>query len=198
MKQQINLYLPEFRKKKDALSVLVVGQILGCVVAVMILVTSFDAYTQWRLRGELADLGVTLSEETTKTSELDEVLARRSQNNVLTDRLDRSEAQLESSRQIRNFLSQTKLGNVIGFSEHFKDISRASISGLSVSEFSFANGGEEIKLLGKVLDSAMVPRYVSRLENSNSSIRDLLFSSRIYRVDADSTSFEFELSTSNE
>ena len=198
MNQQINLYLSEFRVKKDALSALVAGQILGCIVAVMVLVTSFDIYTQWSLNGELVILRGTLSEETTKTSELDEVLARRSQNTVLTDRLDQSEAQLESSRQIRSFLSQTKLGNVAGFSEHFKDISRASISGLSVSEFSFENGGEEVKLFGNVLDSAMVPRYVSRLEGSNSSIRDLLFSSRIYRADTDSSFFEFELSTSNE
>ena len=198
MNQQINLYLPEFRMKKDALTALVVGQVLGCIVAVMVLVTSFDIYTQWSLSSELTILRVTLSEETTKTSELDEVLARRSQNTVLTDRLDQSEAQLESSRQIRSFLSETKLGNVVGFSEHFKDISRASISGLSVSEFSIGSGGEQVNLLGNVLDSAMVPRYVSRLEGSNSSIRDLLFSSRIYRTDADSSFFEFELSTSNE
>ncbi|MBL4573770.1 MAG: hypothetical protein JKY86_11945 [Gammaproteobacteria bacterium] len=198
MNQQINLYLSEFRMKKDPLSALVMGQILGSIVAVMVLVTSFDIYTEWSLSGELAVLRETLQEETIKTSELDEVLARRSQNTVLTDRLDESEAQLESSRQIRSFLSQTKLGNVVGFSEHFKDISRASISGLSVSGFSFENGGEEVKLFGSVLDSAMVPRYVSRLENSNSSIRDLLFSSRIYRLDVNSSFFEFELSTSNE
>jgi len=198
MNQQVNLYLPEFRMKKDALTALVMGQILGCIVAVMVLVTSFDIYTQWSLSGELTILRETLSEETTKTSELDEVLARRSQNTVLTDRLDQSEAQLESSRQIRSFLSETKLGNVVGFSEHFKDISRASVSGLSVSEFLIQDGGEQIKLLGNVLDSAMVPRYVSRLEASNSSIRGLLFSSRISRADADSSFFDFELSTSNE
>jgi len=198
MNQQVNLYLPEFRMKKDALTALVMGQILGCIVAVMVLVTSFDIYTQWSLSGELTILRETLSEETTKTSELDEVLARRSQNTVLTDRLDQSEAQLESSRQIRSFLSETKLGNVVGFSEHFKDISRASVSGLSVSEFLIQDGGEQIKLLGNVLDSAMVPRYVSRLEASNSSIRGLLFSSRISRADAGSSFFDFELSTSNE
>ena len=198
MNQQINLYLPEFRMKKDPLTALVLGQILGSIVAVMVLVTSFDIYTEWRLNGELAMLRETLQEETTKTSELDEVLARRAQNTILTDRLDQSEAQLESSRQIRSFLGQAKLGNIEGFSEHFKDISRASMSGLSVSEFSFQNGGEQVKLSGNVLDSAMVPRYVSRLEGSNSSIRELLFSSRIYRLDADSSFFEFELSTSNE
>ncbi len=198
MNQQINLYLSEFRVKKDPLTALVMGQILGSIVAVMVLVTSFDIYTEWSRGSELAILRVVLQEETTKTSELDEVLARRSQNTVLTDRLDQSEAQLESSRQISSFLSQTKLGNIVGFSEHFKDISRATISGLSVSEFSFEDGGEQVKLAGNVLESSMVPRYVSRLEDSNSSIRDLLFSPRIYRSDAGSSFFEFELSTSNE
>jgi len=198
MNQQINLYLSEFRVKKDPLTALVMGQILGSIAAVMVLVTSFDIFTEWSRGGELAILRVALQEETTKTSELDEVLARRSQNTVLTDRLDQSEAQLESSRQIRSFLSQTKLGNIVGFSEHFKDISRATISGLSVSEFSFEKGGEQVRLAGNVLESSMVPRYVSRLEDSNSSIRDVLFSPRIYRSDAGSSFFEFELSTSNE
>lgn len=198
MNQQINLYLPEFRVKKDSLTALLVGQILGVIVAVMVLVTSFDIYTEWSLSGELASLRDALQVETTKTSELDEVLARRSLNTVLTDRLDQSEAQLESSRQIRDFLSQTKLGNVVGFSEYFKDISRATISGLSVSEFSVYEGGEQVRLAGNVQDSSMVPRYVSRLESSNSSIRDLLFSPRITRSGEDNRFFEFELSTSNE
>jgi hypothetical protein len=198
MNQQINLYLSEFRTQKDPLTALVMGQILGSILVVMLLVTSYDAFTQWSLGRDLVGFNETLQEETQKTSELDEVLARRSQNNILTDRLDQAEAQLQSSRQIRSFLGRTKLGNVVGFSEYFKDISRASISGLSVTEFAFLNGGEQVRLAGNVLDSVMVPRFVSRLENSNSSIRDLLFSPSISRSGADNQFFEFELSTSNE
>ena len=198
MNQQINLYLPEFRVKKDALSALVMGQILGSIVAVMVVVTSVDIYTQWGLRGESAKLNGILQQETEKSSELSEVLLRRSQNAVLIDRLDQAEAQLETSREIRSFLSQEIAGQAVGFSEHFKDISRASMSGLSVSEFSIGKGGEVVKLSGDVLSSALVPRYVSRLEDSNSLIRGLQFSPRIYRSDAGSKFFEFELSSSNE
>lgn len=198
MSQQINLYLSEFRVKKDLLTAVVMGQILGAIVAVMVLVTVFEMYSEWSLNGELASLRATLADETRKTSELDQVLARRSQNSVLTDRLDQVEAQLDSSRQIRSFLSQTKLGNVVGFSEHFKDISRASVNGLSVTEFAFEKGGEKVRLAGNALDSVLVPLYVSRLEGSNSSIRDLLFSPRISKSGADSQFFEFELSTANE
>lgn len=198
MNQQINLYLPEFRAKKDALTAVLMGQILGGLLALMVLVTAYDLYTRWSLNSELAALRQVLQEETRKTNELDEVLARRSQNSALTQRLDSAEAQLESSRQIREFLSETKLGNVVGFSEYFKDISRASIEGLSVTEFEFSEGGEIVKLAGQVIDSAMVPRYVSKLEASNSAIRDQLFSPKISRPDAANQFFSFELSTSNE
>lgn len=198
MNQQINLYLPEFRVKKDALSALLMGQVIAAVLVLMVLVTAYDMFTRWNLNNELVDLRAVLKEETRKTSELDEVLARRSQNRALTERLDQAEARLESSRQIRDFLRDTKLGNVIGFSEHFKDISRASIEGLSVTEFEFSEGGEQVTLAGQVIDSAMVPRYVSKLEASNSSIKDQLFSPKISRLDAASQFFSFELSTSNE
>jgi excinuclease UvrABC ATPase subunit len=198
MNQQINLYLPEFRVKKDSLNAVMMGQILAGAVFIMLIVTAYDLFSRWSLNNELVQLREVLQEETQKTNELDEVLARRSQNSSLTARLDQAEEQLESSRQIREFLSQTKLGNVVGFSEYFKDISRASIEGLSVTEFSFSEGGEKVSLSGQAVDSAMVPRYVSKLEASKSTIRDQLFSPKISRSDSQSQFFNFELSTSNE
>ena len=42
MNQQINLYLPEFRVKKDALTAVLMGQILGGVIVVMVLVSAYD------------------------------------------------------------------------------------------------------------------------------------------------------------
>lgn len=198
MNQQINLYLPEFRVKKDSLTAVMMGQVLGGVIAIMLLVTAYDLLTRWNLNTELAQLREVLQEETRKTDELDEVLARRSQNGLLTSRLDQAEEQLEASRQIRAFLSETKLGNIVGFSEYFKDISRASIEGLSVTGFEFRDGGEQVTLTGQAIDSAMVPRYVSKLEASNSTIRDQLFSPKISRSESGSQFFNFELSTSNE
>lgn len=132
MKQQVNLYLPEFRVKKDPVSTLLMSQVVGGVVITMLVIAIFDVYTRWELNNELAGLRETLVEETRKTSQLDEQLARRSQNTDLADQLQRAEMRLTASRSIRDFLSETKLGNVTGFSEYFKDIARASIDGLSV------------------------------------------------------------------
>ncbi|NKB33362.1 MAG: hypothetical protein GKR91_09715 [Pseudomonadales bacterium] len=198
MQQQINLYLPEFKVKKDLLTPLLMGQILGGLLAVCVLVSAWDLFTRWRLNSELAELQEVLVEETQRTDQLDEQLALRSQNTALTNRLEQAEARLDASRQIRRFLSDTTLGNVEGFSEYFKDLSRAAIDGLSLSEFSFANGGAEVLLAGQVVDSAMVPRYVDNIEAGQSPLRDRHLSLSITRFEIEDQFFSFVLSSSNE
>ena len=198
MNQQINLYLSEFKVKRDQLTALVMLQLLVGVVAVLVLLSAYNTFIHWQLNGELADLRVTLVEESKKTSELDEVLARRSENTELADRLQQAEVRLDSRRQIRDFLSETKLGNVIGFSEYFKDLSRASIDGLSITDFSFSEGGAVVGIAGLVIDSAMVPRYVGNLEGGSSPLRTQHFNPSISRADVDSPYFSFQLRTSRE
>lgn len=195
MKQQINLYLPEFKVKKEALTALVMAQVLGTVIVVMALISSYDYFARWQLDRELAELQATLQEETRKTNELDGQLAGRSQDAELVELLEFAEARLDSDRQVRDFLSETKLGNETGFSEYFKDLSRASIEGLSLSEFTISSGGDRLSLIGQVVESAMVPRYVRNLEQSNSPIRSQHFGTTIALADQ---YYSFALSTSNE
>lgn len=198
MQQQINLYLPEFRIKKDPVTALLMGQIVAGVIGFMVLVTAYDLFVQWRLGSELETLQETLQEETRRTDELDEQLARRSQNPELSSRLERAEARLEASIQIRNFLSDTQLGNVQGFSEYFKDLSRASFEGISLTSFALGNGGSTVELRGQALDSAMVPRYVDNIERGSSPLRNHRFSPVISKDTVTDQFFEFELSTNRE
>ncbi len=198
MNQQINLYLPEYRIKKDPVTALLMGQILAGVLGVMVLVSAFDLFTQWRLGNQLEELQANLQVETRRTDELDEQLARRSQNTELTDRLEQAEARLEASIQIRDFLSETQLGNVNGFSEYFKDLSRAAFDGIRLSEFSFSEGGALVRMAGETVDSAMVPRYVDNIERGSSGLRTQRFSPSISRSSVTDQLFRFELVTSRE
>lgn len=195
MNQQINLYLPEFHVKKDALTLPVMLMILGAVLGLEALVSAYHLGTSFYLNGELGNLQTVLAEETRKTSELDDVLARRSQNTALTERLDAAEGRLDASRQIRDFLSSTKLGNTVGFSEYFKDLSRASMEGMSITEFTFTNGGDEAMIAGQVIDSALVPRYVNNIEQGQSPLRSKRYSPAINRDDVTNQFFSFVLST---
>lgn len=198
MNQQINLYLPEFRVKKDALTAVVMGQVAAGVVAIMLLVSAVDYYRAWSLSGEADALRATLQQETQRTNQLNDQLARRSQNAELTQRLELAELRLESSIQIRDFLSDTQLGNVEGFSEYFKDLSRASFDGISLSEIAFSNGGRLARMSGQTLDSAMVPRYVDNIETGKSPLRLHRFSPSILRDRSNNQVFQFELVTNGE
>jgi len=198
MKQQINLYQAEFRVEKDPITAEFMGKTLAAALIVMLTITGWDLNKQRQLGNELAALRETLAEETRKTEELDEQLARRSQNTELTDRLNGAEARYAAGLQIREFLSETKLGNVDGFSEYFKDLSRASIDGLSITAFQFTDGGEQATMSGQVRDSAIVPRYVQNIENGQSPLRNKTFSPSISRVEVESQLFAFVLSTTSE
>ena len=198
MQQQINLYLDEFRVDKDPISAGLIGNTLAAVLVVMLTIASWDLNEQRLLGNELAALRETLAEETRKTEELDEQLTRRSQNTELTDRLTEAEARYAAGLQIREFLSETNLGNVDGFSGYFKDLSRASIDGLSITAFQFTDGGEQATMSGQVRDSAIVPRYVQNIESGQSPLRNKTFSPSISRAEVESQIFTFELSTTSE
>lgn len=198
MQQQINLYLDEFRVVKDPITAELMGKTLAAVLVVMLTIASWDLNEQRLLGNELAALRETLAEETRKTEELDEQLTRRSQNTELTDRLTEAEARYAAGLQIREFLSETNLGNVDGFSEYFKDLSRASINGLSITAFQFTDGGEQATMSGQVRDSAIVPRYVQNIESGQSPLRNKTFSPSISRAEVESQIFTFELSTTSE
>jgi len=198
MRQQVNLYLPEFQVKKDPISSLLVSQVVGGIVLTMFVITIFDVYSRWNLNNELVGLRAVLAEETRKVDQLDDQLRRRAQNMDLTNRLQRAEARLTASRSIRDFLSETQLGNIGGFSEYLKDISRASLDGLSVQNFEIFNGGRGVKIGGRVLDSALVPRFVNNIEVGQSELRRQRFSSQISREGPDARVFSFELSNQGE
>lgn len=198
MQQQINLYLDEFRVDKDPISAGLIGNTLAAVLVVMLTIASWDLNEQRLLGNELAALRETLAEETRKTEELDEQLTRRSQNTELTDRLNGAEARYAAGLQIREFLSETNLGNMDGFSGYFKDLSRASIDGLSITAFQFTDGNEQATMSGQVRDSAIVPRYVQNIESGQSPLRNKTFSPSISRAEVESKIFTFELSTTSE
>lgn len=198
MQQQINLYLNEFKVQKDPITAEFMGKTLIAALIVMLTITGWDLNKRRQLGNELAALRVTLTEETRKTDELDEQLARRSENTELTERLQAAEARYAAGLQIREFLSESKLGNVEGFSEYFKDLSRASIDGLAITAFQFTDGGERATMSGQVRDSAIVPRYVKNIENGQSPLRYKTFSPSISRGDVESQLFSFVLSTTSE
>lgn len=195
--QQINLFLPEFRVKKDPITAVLMLQVVGVIAVFMLLLGGIDSWRRGSLNTELEALQAELAQEIAKSDDLQRQLAGRSENTELLDRLDRAQARLDSSRQIRNFLGETKLGNVDGFSEHLKDLSRASSEGLTLREFTLNEGGDEVVLTGMVMNPAMLPRFVNNIQRGNSPLRNAQFNLSQSRLDGDEF-YTFRLGTNSD
>lgn len=195
MKQQINLYLPEFRIKRDNLTVLLMLQMLGVLASIMVVLASFDFWRSYRLDSRLADLREVLAEETRRTTEVDALLARRSQDTTLAAQLEVAEEALNASRQVRDFFNSRTGGNTAGFSEYLKDLSRASIDGLWITEFSIVGSGSTVELKGFTIDSALVPSFVARLQQGRSPMVQKHFGFSTTRAGSTDRLYAFDLST---
>ncbi|MEX2130911.1 MAG: PilN domain-containing protein [Pseudohongiellaceae bacterium] len=195
MKQQVNLYLSEFRVKRDNLTLVLMLQILGLAVGLTVVLSAADFWRNYRLNTELATLREQLAVESRRTAEIDATLARRSQDGALNERLEAAEDVLNASRQVRDFFSARTGGNAAGFSEFFKDLSRASIDGLWITNFSLEGGGNSVVLSGFTIDSSLVPSFVDRLGDGTSPLANKRFSFSTSLSPGNNLLYAFELTT---
>jgi len=176
MNQQINLYLPEFRPGHNYIDGERVLQITTVLILLMLLVSGVNYFRASSLQAEMEVAQARLAEQTSITNELQQNLARRGSDPVLVQELADRERRLAESAEMLEFLRGTNLGNVEGFSEHLKDLSRATFDGLWLTEFDLLNGGSNVYLKGIARQSAMVPDFIGRLSGGKSPLRDRDFS----------------------
>lgn len=176
MNQQVNLFLPEFRPQNNWLTGIRVLQV-SAVVLLIIIATMVSNFVQRSgLRAELASVTAQLGQLTNSVNELQQEAARRGGDPELAGELEQREQRLAESRELLNFLRDTNLGNIEGFSEHIKDLSRASFDGLWLTQFNMTEGGESVYIKGLAYQSAMVPNFIGRLGDGQSPLRQRNFS----------------------
>ncbi|MEX1199124.1 MAG: PilN domain-containing protein [Pseudohongiellaceae bacterium] len=176
MNQQVNLYLSEFRPSRDWLNA---SHLLWLVLAGVLLMSAVSAYDYWRLnrlQSEAVELEASVEQQTRETEALERAVAERMENERLQRELENRQSQLQRTRSLLGFLEDTRLGNTQGFSSMMKDLSRASFEGLWLTEVRIEAGGDAVSLRGVARRSAMVPDFIGRLSNGESSLRERRFS----------------------
>lgn len=168
MQQSVNLYLPEFRKKKHWLDAVRMLQLVGATVAVLVLATGWD---YWQLSQSRADLVVREQQRqaaVAATAALRAEFGDQSADLTLQERIERMEQDLRAKETLLQFLEGSDLGNAEGFSEYLADLSRFHLQGLSLQSIQLADGGRSVVLGGQVLQTELVPRYLQSLSQGAS------------------------------
>jgi hypothetical protein len=194
--QQVNLYLPELRARRDWVTAHGSVQGIAVLLAVVLLVSVFNAWQRAVVRSDLAELQALVSTQATRTEQVERDVAARATDQVLVSEMNTRELRIAQSRELYNFMSTSNLGNLNGFSPHLMDFSRASFPGLWITGFNIQGNAQSVSLRGSALEAAMLPDYVSRLAMGQSEISNKRFSRlSTTRSETEEELYEFVLET---
>ena len=192
--QQINLYLPELRPRRDLVTasrtVLVLSVLLG-----LALLMSIVQWWQTTLdQNRLVDVEQALQEQTARTERLENEVAARATDQALVREMDTRELRVQQASELYDFMQGTTLGNLVGYSQHLKDLSRASFTGLWLQEIRIVGNADRVMIRGVAQEPAMLPDFVGRLSGGNSAISTRRFNRLVSARDAKQQSlYEFTL-----
>jgi len=197
MHQQINLYLPEFRKEKDILNVRFMAQALVVLVLILGGLTAFDYLRISQLDTALANSQTERQAAIERVNALIVQFGDQSEDPALTARVRNLETELTEKRRLVQFMEGRDFGNTRGFSEHLSDLSRYHLSGLRLTNIALSNGGANISLQGEVLRGELVPMYLQSLSQGETFAGKTFQTVRLDSAGSDS-SVQFSVSTGNQ
>ena len=161
--QNVNLYLPEFRKKKVWLDAEKTVLIAGAGIVLMVIVTGVEYWQLVSLRGDLAATEQEHDQAVAETSELLADFGVQTEDPALLENIRELEAYYQSKQALLQFLEGRELGNAEGFSEYLADLSRHHVQGLSLNYVSLTEGGRAVELEGEVLKPGLALAFLEEL-----------------------------------
>lgn len=174
MKQSVNLYLPEFRRKPEWLTALRMVQATGLVMLLLVLGAAWEYWQLFSLEKEWQGAEALRLEAVASTAALRASFGTQAPDQSVVEQNARLEAALKEKNAILGFMDGNDLGNTAGFSSFLTDLARYHVQGLSLKSISLSQNGRMVALSGEVARAELVPLYLQNL-NQGESFRGLSF-----------------------
>ena len=165
MSQQINLFNPALRPRRDWLSL---EWVVVATLALIVLMTGIGVWSSYRERQALAGLNARESALQDAQHQLAALAARQANRKVdpqLAARIAQRKALLENRRQALALLQGGNVGQPEGFSNFMAALARQTPEGLWLTGFDIQSGGHAILLQGRLISETLLPTFVERLNH---------------------------------
>lgn len=162
MSQNINLFIPAFRKRELVFSLKV---LVACLAVGQLALGAFQYYFQAQVNGlaeELSSAEAVLKAQRAYSDKLKGASAMRKGDEQLNADIARLEIELKQARESMDALKGGAMGTQDGFAEYLRAFSRQSLNGLWLTGLTIGGSGE-IEIRGRVLSPDLVPNYIQRL-----------------------------------
>lgn len=162
MSQQINLILPELRPRFDWLALPLVAAVALAGIVLVGLLAQFQAYRHGQLSSEAAAINGKLLNLQQQVQALGQAVGARKPNAALPEQIGQLRTGVEQRRAVLDFIGRRQGAvNPQGFAAMLDGFSRQTLDGAWLVGFVLAP--EEIEIRGRLLDPALLPRYIGRL-----------------------------------
>lgn len=191
--QQINLYLPELRPKREPMRARHIGWAVLAMVLLLIPVSLWSAARTDALEEQVATATDKLQALQAQVLELQgQALAAGDVD--LEAEIGRLREDIRRRERLKTLMTQQNLGNAEGFSQQMHGLARQALNDLTLEWFSLQHGGGYVELGGRVLSADLVPLYLQRLRQEPSFADTRFGVLDMGRDDAPTTGLVFELS----
>lgn len=174
MKQSVNLYLAEFRRKPDWLDATRMLRATGVVLLLLVLDAGWEGWQLFRLEREWEAAEARREAAIAATAQLRSSFGTQAPDQSVVEQNNRLEAALKEKNAILGFMGGNDLGNTSGFSPYLADLARYHVQGLSLESINLSQNGQNVALTGVVESADLVPLYLQNL-SQGASFRGLSF-----------------------
>ena len=163
MSQQINLFNPLFMRQEKYFSARTMLQSLGIIVVGMLLLYAYALVQTRGLEKVAAEYDGQLSTQRAQFI----ALGNQGRSALLDSEVARLEADAAARKSVLMALEGGELGSAQGVSKFFAAFARHTMRGVWLTGFSVGEGGNDLRVHGRVLYPDLVPAYLKLLNNDD-------------------------------
>lgn len=167
MSQQVNLYLPELRPRKEWILSAQALWVACVFVALLLALSVWGSVRNASLANQLTQLQQQLVQLEADVTEANRRIPA-SRAALIQQEVDKLALELASRERIHGLIHQQNLGNSDGFNEPLLAMARQHQPDLSLSAFTLAAGGRNLFLQGQATNAEALPQYLQRLQTEQS------------------------------
>jgi hypothetical protein len=162
MRQQINLFDPEFERKAKPFAARTMAASLALFGGIVLLQYGYAVHQARDLERTLRETDERLSIQRQQMVRVSGEMAAVSGGQALTDELARTEARLAARKELLASITSGISASVEGYSALMGALARRVVQGLWLTGFTASDTGA-VAIRGRVLDAAVVPSYLGGL-----------------------------------
>lgn len=163
MSQQINLFNPALRPKKELLTAGLMAQVVLLFVVVLGVYGGYLHQQVAKLQQQRDALAQQTQAEQERMVQVAQQFPARRSSKALQDEIVATQDKIQQREQVFNVLKSGVVGVNGGFSGVMQAFARQNVEGLWLTGFSASSAGNQMRISGRALSPEMIPEYISKL-----------------------------------